>query len=394
MTLLRELGWQVTATDQREPMITAGSPCQRASLVDAQAHHDLRVQLPRYYDVAQREQLAAELLQQPASLCAYLFKLGDATRAATARLQANDGYRFTAVQMGWIGFGMRGANAQGWQRFRSFGRGYAPNGSNSRALDAFYSGQVRSECGVGRQVAQLATQRELYGDALFDREFTAGELSIGTFLTLHDTQSILLGSRAGEFFADGKAVRTAALGRQAFMAAPGFIEHVFDKRFLDDINNQAENFVITDISQDAAEALARHGGFAHYDALNRQIWELSRQLPDRGGRHFERLLHERDRELRVQLSPQQQATLAQIDALLADPVYRQLQIYVHDKGVRPLGYHIVRLLDRNPRTPFSIDLALHNLHTTLFRRWLDARLRDCANTVTHTTHGDGTWNLA
>src|SRR5690606_14522323 len=123
--------------------------------------------------------------------------------------------------------------------------------------------------------------------------------SIGTFLTLHETQSILLGSGAGDFFADGKAVRTSAMGRQAFMGVPGFIEHVFERKFLDDINNQAENFVITDLSARAAQVLAQRGGFAHYDRVNREIWQLSQQMPGSGWRRFERLLHERDPTLRA-----------------------------------------------------------------------------------------------
>ncbi|MNN92729.1 hypothetical protein D3C81_2110550 [compost metagenome] len=52
-------------------------------------------------------------------------------------------------------------------------------------------------------------------------------------------------------------------------------------------------------------------------------------------------------------------------------------IYVHPRGIRPVRYHIARLLDRNPRTPFAFELGLHNLHTTLYRRWIDARLRQC-----------------
>jgi hypothetical protein len=39
---------------------------------------------------------------------------------------------------------------------------------------------------------------------------------------------------------------------------------------------------------------------------------------------------------------------------------------------------VARLLDRNPRTPFAIELTLHNLHTTLYRRGRDQQLRDCA----------------
>lgn len=377
--LLQRLGWQITHAEVIEPLIHPGEPCRRADLREAQAAGDLQLTLPLQYTDADRTTLVRQLLQQPATQCAYAFKLGAATRRATTRLQDNPGYRFSALQLGWIGFGIQGARAQGWQRFRSFGRGYAPSGSNSQAIEAFYRGRVRSECGVGRQIAQLATLRELFGDRAFDRAFASGELSIGTFLSLHDTDSVLLGSGAGDMFADGKAVKTSRLGRQAFVGAPGFIEHVFDRRYLDDIHNQAENFVVTDVSPAAADALAEHGGFSHYDRLNQRIWELSRELPGTGRRRFERLLYERDPALRDALPVEQQATQLQLDALLDDPFYRGFQIYVHRQGIRPLGYHIIRLLDRNPRTPYSIDLALHNLHTTIWQRWLGEQLLDCGS---------------
>ncbi len=65
---------------------------------------------------------------------------------------------------------------------------------------------------------------------------------------------------------------------------------------------------------------------------------------------------------------------------------------MHRKGIKPLGYHVVRLLDRNPRTPFSIDLTLHNLHTTIYQRWLDSRLRACAATTISTIKRGEPWN--
>lgn len=227
--LLRQLGWEIGNAAVSAPVIQRGKPCTRASLAQARAAGDLQLTLPASWNAQQRAATLVALLDDTATQCAYAFELGAATRRAATRLQDNPGYRFSALQLGWIGFGWRGAASQGWSGFRSFGRGYQPRGSNAQALDAFYRGQVRSECGVGRQVAQLATQRELYGDAGFDQVFSAGELSIGTFLTLHDTDSILLGAHAGDFFADGKAVRTTQLGRQAFVGAPGFIAHVFDK---------------------------------------------------------------------------------------------------------------------------------------------------------------------
>ncbi|MFO3706679.1 hypothetical protein ACI6Q5_17275 [Xanthomonas codiaei] len=379
--LLQRLGWTIREAAVQAPVIAGGAPCTRASRAQAQAAGDLQVTLPSSWSTSQRSAALKALLDEPATHCAYGFEVGAATRRAVTQLQDNPNYRFSALQLGWIGFGWRGAATQGWSGFRSFGRGYRPRAGNAQALDAFYRGHVRAECGVGRQVAQLATQRELYGDAGFDQMFTPGELSIGTFLTLHDTDSILLGAHAGEFFADGKAVKTSRLGRQAFVGAPGFIAHVFDKAYLDDIHNQAENFVVVDVSDAAAQALARHGGFAHYDALNRRIWELSKPLRGPGKRRFERLLYERDASLRASLEPQQQAQLQALQTLLDDPFYQGFLVYVHPKGIKPIGYHVARLLDRNPRTPYAIDLTLHNLHTTLYWRWIDWQLQQCATSA-------------
>jgi len=378
--LLQRLGWHFETRAIGAPQVHGGPVCTRASLPEAQAAGDLRVQWPADMPAAARKALLQQVLDDPATVCAYAFQLGAATQRAAAALQGNAGFRFSGLQLGWIGFGLHGAHAQGWQRTRSFGRGFVPITGNSQALQAFYSGNVRAECGVGRQVAQLATQRELYGDAAFDAGFSAEELSIGTFLALHDTDSILLGAHAGDYFADGKAVRTSAMGRQAFVGVPGFIEHVYDKGMLDDLSNQAENFVVVSVGEEAAQALAAHGGLAWYDQRNAELWALAQDIPRIGRRYFERLLFERDPDLRARLEPRYHATLARMDHLLDDPFYQQFVIYVHPRGIRPIGYHIIRLLDRNPRTPFSIDLALHNLHTTLFRRWREAQLRHCAAT--------------
>lgn len=378
--LLQRLGWRFEDASLSVPQVHGGPVCTRASLADSQAAGDLRVRWPAALPAAARQALLQQLLEDPATVCAYAFELGAATRRATSALQGNPTFRFSGPQLGWIGFGLQGAPAQGWQRTRSFGRGFVPRAGNSHALQAFYSGAVRAECGVGRQVAQLATQRELYGDVAFDTEFAADELSIGTFLALHDTDSILLGTHAGDFFADGKAVRTSAMGRQAFVGVPGFIEHVYDKGTLDDLSNQAENFVVVDVGEGAARALAQHAGLAWYDQRNAELWKLAQDIPRTGQRYFERLLFERDPQLRARLAPRYHDALRRMDQLLDDPFYQQFVIYVHPRGIRPVGYHIARLLDRNPRTPFSIDLAVHNLHTTLYRRWREAQLRHCAAT--------------
>ncbi|MCC8362653.1 hypothetical protein LK996_06145 [Lysobacter sp. A6] len=375
---LEDLGWRFVPSDGATVEIRPGTPCDRADLVDAWRAGDLVVSIPRRFDDAARARLNDVLLHHPATRCAYGFALGAATRRAVDRLAGNPGYRFSAVQVGWIGFGPTGSARDGWKPIALFGRGYQPRGANSRAIEAFYAGHVRSECGVGRQIAQYATQAELYGMQAFDEAFDADEIVIGTFNRLHPTRSILLGTSAGTFTHDGRAIAASKAGRQAFMGLPGFIFHVFDRSKLDDIHNQAENFVVYDVDASAAAALRAHAGFEYYNARNRRIWELACSLPGpKPRRHFERLLFERDPTLRAALSPQAQATLASLDAELADPFYTGFDIYVHKQGVKPVGFHIARLLDRNPRTPFRIELALHNLHTTLYDRWVAYRVAVC-----------------
>jgi hypothetical protein len=378
--LLEDLGWRFVPGAGATIDIRPGTPCDRADLAQARAAGDLVVHIPRRLDATARARLRETLLRHPATLCAYDFALGAATRRAVDRLAGNPGYRFSALQIGWIGFGPTGSARDGWEPIASFGRGYRPRGGNYRAIEAFYNGQVRSECGVGRQVAQYATQAELYGPQGFDAAFDADEIVIGTFRRLHPTRSILLGSSAGRFTRDGRAVAASKAGRQAFMGLPGFVFHVFDRSTLDDIHNQAVNFVVYDVDADAAAALRAHGGFEHYNRRNRGIWSLARSLPGhKPRRYFERLLIERDPALRAALPATARPTLAQLDAALDDPFYRGFDIYVHKQGVKSVGFHVARMLDRNPRTPYRIELALHNLHTTLYDRYVAWRLHACAS---------------
>ncbi|MFC3814770.1 hypothetical protein [Lysobacter sp. GCM10012299] len=377
--LLQEMGWRFVPVASTTVDVHPGTPCDRASLAEATAAGDLLVRVPDSFDAAAKERLADELLHHPATICAHGFALGTATRRAVDRLVANPGFRFSSVQMGWIGFGPTGSAHDGWKPIATFGRGYQPRGSNYRAIQAFYEGQVRGECGLGRQVAQYATQAELYGPEGFDAAFAADEIVIGTFNRLGSTRSILLGSSAGEFTRDGRAVQASQQGRQAFMGLPGFIFHVFDSSKLDDLNNQAENFVVYDVSAQAAAALREHGGLEFYNDRNREVWSLARSVQARKPRrYFERLLYERDPVLRAEQSPATLATVARINALLDDPFYRGFDVYVHRQGVKPVGFHVARLLDRNPRTPFRMELALHNLHTSLYDRYIAYRLQQCA----------------
>lgn len=321
------------------------------------------------------------LLHAPASHCGFSLRVGEATRRAVDRLIANEGFRFSALQTGWIGFGIGGAQRDGWESIRSFGRGFRPLTTPSAAIEGVYSGTVRAECGVGRQLAQYATFYELFGSRGFDTAFTRDEIVIGTFNQLLTTDSVLLGTAAGEFIRDGLGRETAQQGREAWLGLPGFIVHAFERSKLDDVNNQAENFVVYRVSEAAADALRRHGGFEHYNRQNRELWRLARSAELNAQRVFERLLFDRDETLRGVMPSATRDILEQMDAILDDPFYRGFEIYVHRRGVKPVAYHLARLLDRNPRTPFRIELTLHNLHTTIYQRWLAQRLAACEATA-------------
>lgn len=371
---LRELGWRIELQGDTT-RIQGGQPCRRADLAEARSRGDLVASLPRDPSRARTE--LESLLHHPATRCAFSFRLAAATRAAVDRLVANEDFRFSALQTGWIGFGLGGARRDGWRAIRSFGRGFVPADSPSAAIEGFYEGAVRAECGVGRQIAQYAALRELFGDAGFDAAFAPEEIVLGTFNTLRDSDSVLLGRAAGALRRDGLGEMAASFGRQAFAGRPGFIFHVLGRETLDDVNNQAENFVVYEVSDEAAQALARAGGLEPFNRQARELWEISRTLDLSAARIYERLLYGRDARLRRAISIEKLPALRRMQAILDQPFFRGFQVYVHPKGVKPVAYHFARLLDRNPRTPFRIELANDSLHGEIYRRWVTQQLAQC-----------------
>ena len=371
--VLQQLGWQLA--QQTSSDVAATSVCQSANVEDAQAQGLLRLNVNELQGPKRQALLQAALYGQ-ASRCAFQFQVGKAVQTATHKISQNQGFGFTRVQTGWVSF-RGGSQAQGWQATKSFGRRYQPLWPNSQAVEAFYTGHLRTECGTGRQMAQLGLLRELFGEDGFDRMFTPSELSIGTFVSLHSSDSILLGRHKGTLFADGSGSKTAALGQQAWLGAPGMIEHVKDKSYLDDISNQAENFVVVAVSHEAQAHLQAASGFAQMNADNVAIWQMSQQITMVGERYFERLLIEEDTRLWRVLPAKQYPIAKRMQALLAQAQYQQFQVYVHPMGVKPVAYHVARLLDRNPRTPYKMALAMHNLPTEIYTRWLQWQLQSC-----------------
>ena len=163
------------------------------------------------------------------------------------------------------------------------------------------------------------------------------------------------------------------------MGQPGFVTHRYARELLDDINNQAQNFVVYDVDAAAAASLRAHGGLDHFNQVSEAVWKLSRQV-SRGhiNKPFQRLLLEDDPRAWRQLEEADVAIVRQMRTLLDDPYFHGFRIYVHHRDAKPVRYHLVRMLDVNPRTPFEVQLSLSNLHTTLMQRYFAHRLRRCA----------------
>jgi hypothetical protein len=378
--LLQELGWRFVPVDAATVDIQAGAPCDRANLADARGR--------AIWSFASRGISMTWRVPGSTTPCSSTRPPSVPTglrwvrpRVARSIDWRQSGYRFSAVQLGWIGFGPTGSARDGWKPIASFGRGYQPRGTNSRAIEAFFSGQVRSECGVGRQVAQYATQAELYGPRAFDAAFDADEIVIGTFNRLRPSRSILLGTSAGRMTHDGRAVAASDRGAPGLHGPAGF--HLPRVRPQHAGRPQQPGGKLRRIRRQRG----RRRGVAPPWGLRVLQRPQSHDLVAgalTSGAQVAALL--RTPAARARPRPARRAArggtrhAGAAGCRVADPFYGGFAIYVHRQGVKPVGFHIARLLDRNPRTPFRIELGLHNLHTTLYDRYVAYRLEECGRT--------------
>ncbi|HET7842857.1 MAG TPA: hypothetical protein VFL14_01805 [Xanthomonadales bacterium] len=368
--VLRELGW--TLVDGDTLQVAAGDPCMRANPSEAIASGDLRAVVPRG---PERGAALARLLRDPATTCAFRLRLADASRTAIDTLVANERFRFFGVQASWLAFDRDARDA--WQPIAAFGRAWRPAGNNHDALAVFANRGARAECGVGRQVAQLAGFDALFGADGFEAAFERDELVLGTFVRLGESRSVLLGSGAGELARDGLARSAATRGRAALLAAPAFL-HAVDRGRVVDIANQAQNGVIVAMDDDAIAALRDSGSLADANSAALHAWQLARGIERRGPRWFQRLVGEDDVRAWDIVAAGDRAAAGALRDALDHPVLSGTALYGHAHGVRPLRWWIARMLDRNPGTPYRFELANHNLDGEIRERWLAWRLAQCS----------------
>jgi hypothetical protein len=376
MAVLRGLGWSVERVRGSSRFVySSGNPCDNSSLEESRSLGELRVRVPEVSDEATLQAALRRVLSSPASVCAYKFHVGAAARRAARKLQLNRGFYFYSG--GWPFVAI--SNAVRWWG-SCVSRGYYacvfPRRSNSDAMEDFVSGQIGTECALGLQAAEYATIRELFGDVGFNSSFQMKEVVIAPWTVLHGTGSATWGRLTNaDTEVDRNAAATARVGSQAFLGFSGYIGNVFGEAYLDHPIDRGENFLTTFVSLSAGAELAARGGFGVYNAWNRRLYELGRVLPP----SIERLaLTNQDPNL-LPITANQRLAFAEMQRILRNPVYSEYQVFVHPLGTMTLGQHIVRLLERNPRTPYTFELYPSRMGRGIYARYVNWMLSRCGN---------------
>jgi hypothetical protein len=362
LAFLEHLGWRFVAVDGVEDVtVHGGRPGAYDTLDAARTAGALRVLVPRGAPEETLERLGsrlAALADAVPTRLAFQHRLAPAVKEATRRLSeasAADRYVFpqwlcinallfslSPPQPAWV-------EADGVWR---------PRDRPSSGIVAFYEQPAEAECYVGQWLAAYATQYELYGPERFDTVFDREEIVLGRPLMIKPTPigrttrndlplpwwALLL---RPEDRREDPAVALARHGPMAFVGLTGIVRNQRERVYSND------NFMIVSVSPRANAILLEQGGLAYVrrratearEHHQRSLWWLA---PDASGAEGRRCR----------------------DEVLADPVFEEIQVYVHPFGVVSLGFIVRRWI--SVRSPTEVVLYLHGREDAFFRRYRDA----------------------
>jgi hypothetical protein len=360
---LEHLGWRLEpAPGAARIVLHPGMPCRRADLAEARAAGDLVVRVPTPVDERGAATFAAllpHLVDSLGSRCAHKLQLVPAVRRATERLsEAAQADRFVFPKiLFWHQFWFEFSPPESeWTEAEGLHR---PRATPSAAIRAVYEEDGASECYSAQQVAVYAVQYELYGDR-FDAAFRAEELCVGRPPDMlrgplgdslrsdrtHPWYALVLPREA--FGSEETSVLIARLGHQAFVGLTGIL------RDQDGGIGANQNLMIVSVSPRAAERLRAHGGIPWVNARLREVYE-----------HWSEAT-----EMFASSSTIANA-VARCDALLADPVFTEILVYVHPYGVQPLRDLAWNEMKEDD-VPVGVMLYVHGREDALYRRYRDA----------------------
>ena len=358
---LEHLGWRFVT----DPVVTAitvqgGSPCRRADLASSLAAGDLRVLFPMAVtesDVAQFGTTLPDIADSIPSRGAWQFLMAPAVERATAKLSENEARGFWVFPQ-WVGlnapiFSMD-PPASAWLRRDK--RICCARAKPSAAIEAFYTQRASTECYVGQAIAAYASQYELYGAAWFDLVFAPGEIAIGQVEYFHETplgkaMDAPVGYPWRALFlrpSDTDEDKGVTLGRLGPLAFPGLTGILMDQS---GNGRSRQNFTFVSVSAAAADSLAKNGGFGYFAERTEELLSLTKSMRGAFATGAD-LIKAR----------------ARMDAILADPMFREIRLHIHPYGVKTLG-ELVDKFRRKDQSAVALTLYDEAREDTFFQRY-------------------------
>ena len=358
---LEHLGWRFV----RDPSVATitvvgGAPTRRPDLAASHAAGDLRVLVPiapTPDDVARFAASLPELADSVPSRGAWQFLVAPAVERSTRKLAANaERGAWTFPMWGPMHaqiFSMSPPKAS-WVRRKKIC--YAKE-RPSVAIEAFYGEQASTECFVAQSIAAYAIQYELYGPAWFDETFAADEIAIGQVEHYHTTplgrsmnspagypwRALFL--RPADYDGTDLGLVLARLGPLAFPGLTGILMDQFGRK------RSNQNLTFVSVSPAAIDSLVRHGGFPFLADGTRALLDLDQSA-----------------HASFATAADLADNRAQMDAILADPVFREIRVYIHPYGVVTLGEMASKLLRRDGT---AVELIVYDeaREDTFFQRY-------------------------
>ncbi len=364
-TVAQQLGFKVVRGVSGQPSsYNVRGACKAADVSSLGQAEDIKITLGTDSEI---NSVIKSALTSREAACLYQLRVEKAAKQATSLLANNSNFVF-GVQGDFV-------NVYGspeWNR-ECLGASSAycltARSSGYRALSVFTNSTARSECAAGLQIAELETQKQLYGQA-FDQYFSTNEIRVGAWRYVSGSDSALWGlvMRDPTTY-DSNAAISSALGKNAFSGRSGYIGNVYGEAYLDSPDDRGENFMTVSVTSAAAAALKAAGGFEIYNNKNLRLFELSRTLTDRSALRYVGGDYD---------VTSYGASAVEMQKILRDPVYRGYLTFVHPLGRMTLGQHITRLLQINPRTPYKFQLYPSAVPHELYYRFALALLNQCS----------------
>jgi len=384
--VLKNMGWSFN-TESAENSFSAPKECVADSLTKLQPELQINMNPSSNDERALRFNLEMAYMSSGTN-CAFQTRLAEAALTATKKLKRNKLYIFTPF---WTKDDIRlGTLKKEWQQtacYENSVRCFVPTKEKkSKAIEALYGSVFSSDCGVGLELAEYATIKELFGAKAFDTHFTNPEIFVGDIVGLPTSSSFTRGAKADRIL-PANGLSYAKSGYRNFIGVSGYVGSVFNSTFLDDQSNQNENFMIVNISKAASDQFLKNGGLSYYEEYMHKAWELSQKISKEELRVIENLAFgdrlEKATDITVQMNLPPESgigvgpTTIEFLTMLQDPFLNETQIYVHPFGPRNIAWHIARLAQLNPRTPYMLRFYPDVMHRGVLNRWVKSQLDDC-----------------